>query len=120
MFPRHPHMASHTRCGIPPAGRRGLLGSYVSTFLLTLTNLMTTLSFAAIFAGLGITASAGYASVLALVAGVFSGSALWWLILSGVAGAFSRALSTAGLRWVNRVSGAIIAGFGALALLAVR
>ena len=39
---------------------------------------------------------------------------------SGVAGSFSRALSAAGLRWVNRVSGAIIAGFGALALLAVR
>src|SRR2546428_4569123 len=106
--------------GSPPAGRRGVLGSYGSTLLLTLTNPMTILSFAAIFAGLGITAPAGYASGLAVVAGVFSCSALWWRILSGVAGAFSRALSTAGLRWVNRVSGAIIAGFGALALLAVR
>jgi len=40
--------------------------------------------------------------------------------LALVAGVYSRALPAAGLRWVNRLSGAIIAGFGALALLAVR
>lgn len=106
--------------GSSPVGSRGLVESYVSTFLLTLTNPMTILSFAAIFAGLGITASAGYASAAALVIGVFTGSTLWWLILSIVAGAFSRGLSSVGLRWVNRLSGAIITGFGALALLAVR
>lgn len=106
--------------GSAPTGSRGLVESYVSTFLLTLTNPMTILSFAAIFAGLGITASAGYASAAALVIGVFAGSTLWWLILSIVAGAFSRGLSSVGLRWVNRLSGAIITGFGALALLAVR
>lgn len=106
--------------GSSPSGSRGLLESYVSTLLLTLTNPMTILSFAAIFAALGITTSARYASAVALVAGVFCGSALWWLILSAVAGAFHRTLSTTELRWVNRLSGAIIAGFGALALLTAR
>ncbi len=101
-------------------GSRGLLRSYASTFLLTLTNPMTILSFAAIFAGLGMTAGGRYADAAVLVTGVFSGSALWWLILSAAAGAFSRALTTTGLRWVNRMSGAIITGFGVIALLVVR
>ncbi len=101
-------------------GGRGLLGSYASTFVLTLTNPMTILSFAAIFAGLGITAGTQYATAALLVGGVFCGSALWWLVLSTTAGAVRGKLSTAGLRWVNRLSGAVITGFGVLALLAAR
>lgn len=101
-------------------GGIGLAGSYASTFVLTLTNPMTILSFAAIFAGLGITAGAPYATAAALVGGVFCGSALWWFVLSTAAGAMRSKLSTAGLRWVNRLSGAVITGFGALALLAGR
>ena len=97
---------------------RGLLGAYASTLALTLTNPMTILSFAAIFAGLGIASGARYASAAALVAGVFSGSALWWLTLSTVVGVLRHHLSTSGLRWVNRASGAIIAGFGVQALMA--
>jgi arginine exporter protein ArgO len=51
-----------------------------------------------------------------LVAGVFTGSALWWLTLSGVVGAVRHRFDVRRLRVVNRVSGAIIAGFGVLAL----
>ena len=66
------------------AGGTGLLGSYASTFLLTVTNPMTILSFAAIFAGLGLANTSGsYASAVILVLGVFLGSATWWLLLSG-------------------------------------
>ena len=87
---------------------------------LTLTNPMTILSFAAIFAGLGITAAGRYSTAALLVGGVFCGSALWWLILSSATGIFRERLSIAGLRWVNRVSGVIITGFGVLALLEAR
>jgi len=96
----------------------GLMGAYSSTFLLTLANPMTILAFAAIFAGLGL-ASTGkdYASAGFLVSGVFLGSALWWMILSGGVGALRNNLNPGGLRWVNRISGTIIAGLGLLALL---
>jgi threonine/homoserine/homoserine lactone efflux protein len=56
---------------------RGLLGSYASTFALTLTNPMTILSFTANFAGLGVTAAGRYSPAVLLVAGVFCGSGLW-------------------------------------------
>ena len=99
--------------------RRGLLGAYSSTFILTLTNPMTILSFAAIFAGLG-GASGDYVSAVVLVLGVFTGSALWWLSLSTGVSLFRTKFTPHGLRWVNRISGLIITAFGLLALLGLR
>jgi threonine/homoserine/homoserine lactone efflux protein len=95
----------------------GLLGSYFSTFLLTLTNPMTILSFAAIFAALGLANTSGsYASALILVLGVFLGSAMWRLLLSGGEGLFRGKFNAQGLLWVNRISGVIITVFGVVAL----
>ena len=97
---------------------RALAGAYASTFVLTLTNPTTILSFAAIFAGLGLVETGGgYASAAALVVGVFSGSALWWLLLSGGVSLFRWKLGADTLRSVNKASGIIILGFGVGALL---
>jgi threonine/homoserine/homoserine lactone efflux protein len=101
------------------AGSIGRLGAYATTLFLTLTNPMTILSFAAIFAGLGLGQAADYASAGVLVSGVFLGSAAWWLILSAGAGAFRSRLRARGLAWVNRISGGIILAFGVLAILSV-
>lgn len=100
---------------------KGLLGAYASTFVLTLTNPMTILSFVAIFAGLGVASARGnYVSAGVLVVGVFIGSALWWLLLSLGVSAFRTKFSLQGLRWMNRISGVVIMGFGLLALLGLR
>ncbi|MBC8263506.1 MAG: LysE family transporter [Anaerolineales bacterium] len=101
-----------------PVGENSLIGAYTSTFFLTLANPMTILSFAAIFAGLG-GASGDYVSAAVLVLGVFIGSALWWLTLSTGVSLFRTKFTPHGLRWVNRISGLIIAAFGLLALLSV-
>jgi len=96
---------------------RGLLGAYASTFLLTLTNPMTILSFVAIFAGVGLANAAGdYLAAATLVGGVFLGSALWWLALSGGVSLFRDQFDQRALGWVNRASGVIVVGFGLLAL----
>jgi threonine/homoserine/homoserine lactone efflux protein len=100
------------------AGANSLVAAYVSTLFLTLTNPMTILSFAAIFAGLG-GASGNYVSALVLVLGVFVGSALWWLTLSTGVSLFRTRFTPHKLRWVNRVSGLVITTFGLLALLSV-
>ena len=99
-----------------PVRNGGLVGAYASTLFLTLTNPTTILSFAAIFVGLGVGSTNDALSAMLLVLGVFLGSALWWVVLSGTAGLFRAKLSAGGLRWVNRVSGTIIAAFGVLAL----
>ena len=95
----------------------GLARAYSSTFLLTITNPLTILSFAAIFAGLGLIESAGYVPAAVLVLGAFSGSTLWWLLLSGGVSLFRSRIGFGTLRWVNRASGMIIFGFGVAALL---
>lgn len=98
----------------------GRFGAYASTFLLTLTNPMTIIAFAAVFAGLGLANTQGsYASAAVLVLGVFIGSALWWLILSGLVGIFREKFGPRALLWVNRISGVIITGFGLLALFSL-
>ncbi len=103
------------------ANGNGLLGAYASTFFLTLTNPVTILFFAAVFAGLGLGGTNGnYMSAGVLVFGVFLGSALWWLVLSGAVSLFRAKFNAYRLQWVNRISGAIITGFGAFALLGLR
>lgn len=99
----------------------GFLGHYVSTFFLTLTNPMTILAFAAIFAGLGVGSGGGnYASAGVLVSGVFLGSTLWWVILSSGVGLFRKRFSLQALRWVNRISGIIVLGFGLISILGLK
>jgi threonine/homoserine/homoserine lactone efflux protein len=100
---------------------RGLAAAFGSTFALTLTNPTTILSFAAVFAGLGLaTTAADRGSAALMVGGVFLGSALWWLLLSGAVGFFRRALTDDRMRWVNRLSGAVLIGFGVVSLLSLR
>ncbi|MHC4842651.1 MAG: LysE family translocator [Planctomycetota bacterium] len=89
----------------------GLAGNYGSTFLLTLMNPLTVLAFAAVFASLGITSS-HYGSSALLIAGVFTGSGIWWFLLSGIAGIFREKVSHSNLLWLNRISGTIIILFG--------
>ena len=94
-----------------------LITSYSSTLLLTLTNPMTVLSFAAIFAGLGIaSASDSYVTAAILVVGVFLGSASWWLLLSGGVSVLRSKIDSRALEWINRFSGVVIAAFGIAAL----
>lgn len=97
--------------------RAGLFGAFASTFLLTLTNPMTILSFVAVFAALGLgTTNPDPLSAAGLVVGVFVGSALWWLTLSAGVSLFRSRFDERGLRWVNRLSGAIIVAFGLAAI----
>lgn len=103
-----------------PVRKRGLIGAYFSTFALTLTNPMTIIAFTAIFAGLGLGSTArSYDSAILLVLGVFAGSAFWWLVLSLGAGLLRTKVTLRGLRWVNRISGVVIGGFGVYIILSV-
>ena len=94
------------------------LSAYGTTFFLTLTNPMTILFFAGIFAGLGIVReSIHYASAGLMVIGVFTGSSAWWLLLSGATGIFRNKISERKFAIVNKISGIVIVVFGVAALV---
>lgn len=97
---------------------KNLFSAFFTVFFQTLTNPMTILSFTAIFAGLGMANSqTNSTSAILLVAGIFLGSALWWLFLSIGVGFFQTKITTHMLTIINRVSGMVIILFGAFSLL---
>jgi threonine/homoserine/homoserine lactone efflux protein len=103
--------------GVPVEGN-SRWHAYLSTFFLTLTNPLTIIFFAAVFAGLGVgTGGEHFLFAGILVLGIFIGSAMWWLVLCGFTGLLQKLLSPERLQWLNRISGLIILGFGLFALL---
>ena len=51
-----------------------------------------------------------------MVWGVFLGSALWWLFLSGSVGLLRSRITPQRLQGINRLSGCVLIGFGVYAL----
>jgi threonine/homoserine/homoserine lactone efflux protein len=101
---------------LPP----GWHAAFMSTFLLTVANPMTMLTFAAVFAGLGV-APAGIlkgadSAAAALVVGVFVGCALWWLTLSSLARRLRTHIGAHTLTVINRLCGTVLTAFGLYAL----
>jgi threonine/homoserine/homoserine lactone efflux protein len=97
----------------------GMLASYLYTVFLTLTNPLTIFAFIAVFAALGLGSGLGYFSASALVAGVFIGSCLWFLLLSSGVTLFRKKLDLVGLRWVNRIAGILIIISGVIAMVSL-
>lgn len=104
----------------PVQDRPGLLGGFVATFFLTITNPVTLLAFLAIFAASDVvTADLTVTNAVVLVAGVLLGSLMWWCLLTAAAGLFRNNLSNGQFLIVNRVAGVILVAFGVLLLLSL-
>ena len=91
--------------------------AFGGTFLLTMSNPATILSFIAVFSSLagGMTsASPGW-----MVAGVFLGSAAWWFVLVGMVGRLRERLQPVHLRWIRRGSAVLLAAFAAYQLMSL-
>lgn len=99
---------------------QSLRRDFMTAFSMAITNPATMFAALGVFAAFGPThAQTGPQDALALVTGVFGGSAAWWLILAGTAGTWRGSMMERGLERLNRFSGALIALSGALLLGAV-
>lgn len=107
--------------GPPEAKARGsnnLIGDFLSALVVTGTNPVTVIAFGVVFATIGVVAAGQtFDWTKTLIAGVFVGSALWWTMLTGIAGLFRQAVSHSGLLWVNRVAAGVILVCGLAVLL---
>lgn len=99
-----------------PARGPGMAKDFVSSFLITLSNPATMLAAMGVFAAMGAIDKHSADNPRLVIFGVFIGSALWWLFLSGVAGAVRRRFTPASLVRLNHISGAVLAVFGLLIL----
>jgi threonine/homoserine/homoserine lactone efflux protein len=102
------------------ADGKSLWVSFVSTCALTLTNPMTILSFAAIFAGAGLNVSDGnVGQAAALVVGTFVGSMAWWLFLSVSVASMRHKIGPNALSAINKMSAFVLVGFAGWMLMQV-
>lgn len=91
-----------------------------SSFAITVFNPITVMAFGAAFAGrnlAGVGASLPDAALL--VGAVFCGALAWWGILCTAAASMRARFTGTGLRWLSRISGAVILGFGVVALVSL-
>ena len=91
---------------------RGWGRELATSVLLTLTNPPTIIMFAAVFTALAPAGGLGVSSALITVAGVFTGSLLWWLMMVAFVSALRHAIGHKARAWVDRISGVVLAGLG--------
>ncbi|MBY0008947.1 LysE family translocator [Paenibacillus typhae] len=89
---------------MPETARSGMLFSLLTSFLLTLANPATVLSFMALSASLG----SRTGSSLFLPAGIALGSFCWWLLLALIIKGISRRLPDSFTRILSRISAAVL------------
>jgi threonine/homoserine/homoserine lactone efflux protein len=93
---------------------------FASTFFLTLTNPTTVLSFLVVLSALGLARNETWSLTSLIVGGVFTGSMLWWFILTGTVNYFRDRFSNRTMLWMNRVAGLAIGAFGLVTILTSR
>lgn len=97
-----------------------LLHGFSSAFLLTLSNPITLIVFAAAFAAMGVSpVEDSLVQGFALVGGVFIGANGWWLSLSTLTRFLHHKISDVQLLWINRASGMMLFGFAIYILLSL-
>ncbi len=106
-----------TTAEAPAPTRSNLIGAYLSTLGLTITNPATIISFAALAATLGTGISGGYLRPAALVIGVILGSVSWWIVLAALAAGLRTRITPRVVRLISTISGLAIIGLGAVALV---
>jgi len=103
---KQPQSLSKQKQGTP--GR----SDYASTFLLTLTNPTTVLSFLAVLAALGMRQQQASWLTMLLVLGIFCGSMLWWILLVSIVNRVRDRIDDHAMLWMNRIAGIAIGAFG--------
>ena len=101
----------------PDAERPGMVGAFASIYALTMTNPLTIVLYAGVFAGIGLVAGSSFADAAVITVAAWLGSTLWWVILCSFVAWVRGRVSTRAMLWVNRISGAALVAFGIVAVL---
>lgn len=97
-----------------PITLMALTKDFAATFSMAITNPATMVAAFGLIAAIGpIDLSDGSTAGGRLVAGIFLGSALWWLALASITIGLRQRI-TRNLKWVNKFSGGLFLAFGAV------
>ena len=98
--------------------RPGLAAAFASIYALTMTNPLTIVLYAGVFAAIGLGSGGGFVDAAVVTLAILVGSGLWWVVLCSVVAWVRGRVSPRALLWVNRLSGAALVVFGAFAVMA--
>ena len=104
------------------AGMGSLWSDFITIFFLTLTNPAFILVFVTLFAATGVGQNPSENNLLSnvlLLAGVYLGGNTWWLTLTSLVSLLRNRFRPRHLLWINRISGALIAALGVLAIVSM-
>jgi threonine/homoserine/homoserine lactone efflux protein len=99
------------------AERPGVAGASASIYALTMTNPLTIVLYAGVFAGIGLVAGSSFVDAAVVTLAAWLGSTLWWVVLCSIVGWARARVSPRALLWVNRLSGAALVVFGVVAVV---
>jgi threonine/homoserine/homoserine lactone efflux protein len=101
-------------------GSSNLMGDFLSTFALTISNPMAFFLFLGVFAGIGFLNNdfKPWQSIY-IIFGVLIGTSLWWYALSLFISLFRSKIRIRRLNWINKISGIVILAFGIAALVSI-
>jgi threonine/homoserine/homoserine lactone efflux protein len=108
---------SHPTSPAVDGERPGLVGAFASIYALTMTNPLTIVLYAGVFAGIGLAAGSSFVDAAVLTLAVWLGSTLWWVVLCSIVAWVRGHVSATALLWVNRLSGAALVVLGVLAVI---
>jgi len=110
----------NTQKKIDPGNSPNLFTAFGLAFLIAITNPITIMTFAVLFAGLGLVGPrAQYGSASLTVLGVFIGSSFIWLTLWAMSVIFHERFDLGRMKWVNKIAGIVILIFGISTLLSL-
>jgi threonine/homoserine/homoserine lactone efflux protein len=104
------------------AGKGSLWSDFITIFFLTLTNPAFILVFVSLFAAMGVgqyTSGGHIISSMFLLLVVYLGGNTWWLTLTSLVSLLRNKFRPRHLLWINRISGALIATLGIIAIVSI-
>jgi threonine/homoserine/homoserine lactone efflux protein len=102
----------------PESARPGLPAAFASIYGLTMTNPLTIVLYAGVFAAIGLGAGGSFVDAAVVTLAILLGSGLWWVVLCSLVAWVRGRVTPRALVWVNRLSGAALILFGAFAIIA--
>ena len=98
---------------------QNVVKDFVTAFFLTVSNPGTIFAFLAVFAGFEIHTNGDFHKAVPLISGVLCGSLFWWYTLTFCVSMFRITINDKNIHRMNVLTGILISGFGAAALLSV-
>lgn len=93
---------------------------FITSFLITISNPITILAFGLIFSSFNmIESNENSTNISILIASVFAGALIWWLLLITIISLFKSKIRLRNLFWINKVTGVLIVIFALLVIISV-